>query len=89
MSEWDYRFKFTFTGDSGVGKTTCIYKFLQKTTANLSSTIGVEYIMKMVNIAKTKVMLHIWDTVRTLYRLDKMHSDLLFKDFIEGRLQYF
>ena len=60
---WDYRFKYTFTGDSGVGKTTSIYSFLKKDTNNVASTIGVEYIMKTLKVGGNNIMLHIWDTV--------------------------
>jgi len=63
MEDCDYRFKYTFTGDSGVGKTTTIFSFLEKHDASILTTLGVEYLTKTITVDKMKILLHIWDTV--------------------------
>lgn len=60
----DYIFKTIIVGDSGVGKTTLLYKYLYgEYISQYSSTIGVNYVSKKIVISDNiKIKLQIWDT---------------------------
>lgn len=60
----DYIFKTIIVGDSGVGKTTLLYKYLYgEYISQYSSTIGVNYVSKKMIISDDiKIKLQIWDT---------------------------
>lgn len=60
----DYIFKTIIVGDSGVGKTTLLYKYLYgEYISQYSSTIGVNYVSKKIVITNdTKIKIQIWDT---------------------------
>jgi Ras and EF-hand domain-containing protein len=56
-------FKIVFVGDSGVGKSTFIHWFCSQTfRPSFSSTIGVDYQVKNINVDDQLVALQLWDT---------------------------
>ena len=73
-----YIFKTIVLGDSGVGKSTLIYKFYNNIyKEDIGSTIGINYISKNLEVDDKKIKLQIWDTagqerfrsiIRTYYR---------------------
>lgn len=63
MDQGDYIFKIIIIGDSGSGKSSFIYHFLNaEEKKNPQYTIGVEYSSKIIRIDNKKVKLQIWDT---------------------------
>jgi Ras-related protein Rab-1A len=60
----DIIYKILLLGDSSVGKTCLLLRYVEDTyTANHISTIGVDYKMKLVSTNDNKVIkLQIWDT---------------------------
>lgn len=63
MAEYDFLFKTILIGNSGVGKTSIINRYVDKIyTENFISTIGVDFIIKTVKSEKGIVKLQIWDT---------------------------
>jgi Ras-related protein Rab-1A len=62
-NEYDYLFKILLIGDSGVGKSSILTQFANKTfTDSYMSTIGVDFTIKTVDIDGKAVKLQIWDT---------------------------
>ncbi|KAL8609371.1 Ras-related protein Rab-43 [Nucella lapillus] len=60
---FDYLFKIVLIGDAGVGKTCVVQRLKSGTyTENISSTIGVDFSMKTLNIDGKLVKLQVWDT---------------------------
>lgn len=62
-SEYDYMFKLLILGDSGVGKSCFLLRFMDE-GFHLSHipTIGIDYKTKVVNQNGSRVKLQIWDT---------------------------
>jgi small GTP-binding protein len=59
----DYKLKVVVVGDSGVGKTNLIKRFIQNTfTENSKATVGVEFISKSYKINEQVFKIEIWDT---------------------------
>ena len=59
----EYVIKILTLGDSGVGKTSIIQKFINdKFNQSMLSTIGVDFQSKVIIIDNIKVKLKIWDT---------------------------
>ncbi len=62
-SECDINLKILLLGDSSVGKTCFLLRFVEDSfTHNHISTIGVDYKIKLVNMNKQFIKLQIWDT---------------------------
>ncbi|OLS22848.1 MAG: Transforming protein p29 precursor [Candidatus Heimdallarchaeota archaeon LC_3] len=67
MSESLYVFKVIIAGDSGVGKTAAVSRFVDgRFVSNTKSTIGVDFSLKNVNIdvdsqKEAQIALQIWD----------------------------
>lgn len=60
---FEYLFKYIIIGDSGVGKSCILLRFIEDTfNPNLENTIGVEFGAKMVTVKDTNIKLQIWDT---------------------------
>ena len=57
------RFKILLLGDSGVGKTSLIFRWTMDTfNPSLGSTVGVDFKAKKVNIDGENVQIQVWDT---------------------------
>ncbi|CEG62778.1 Putative Rab family, other [Rhizopus microsporus] len=62
-SSYDYLFKIVVIGDSGVGKTNLLGRFIHNTFDFASkSTIGLDLSMKNIIIKDKRVRVQIWDT---------------------------
>lgn len=63
MHDYDYLFKIILIGNSGVGKTSIINRYVDEIyTENFISTIGVDFKIKTVRFNNLTVKLQIWDT---------------------------
>jgi Ras-related protein Rab-1A len=61
--EYDYLFKCLLIGDSGVGKSSIVSRFVDNTFENsYISTIGVDFKIKTIKINDKIVKLQMWDT---------------------------
>ena len=55
--------KMILIGDSGVGKSSLMNQFIEKTfTAQYKATIGADFLTKEVSIGGVATTLQIWDT---------------------------
>jgi small GTP-binding protein len=54
-------FKIVVIGDSGVGKTSLLFRFLDNEFTDQISTIGLDFKMKRLNVM-VPLLLQIWDT---------------------------
>ena len=62
-NKFDYAFKFILVGDTGVGKTSLIGRFVSgHFNADHQFTVGVEFASKSVVINGKCIKLQIWDT---------------------------
>eukprot|EP00484_Ammonia_sp_Unknown_P005353 CAMPEP_0197056828 /NCGR_PEP_ID=MMETSP1384-20130603/90060_1 /TAXON_ID=29189 /ORGANISM="Ammonia sp." /LENGTH=202 /DNA_ID=CAMNT_0042491001 /DNA_START=96 /DNA_END=704 /DNA_ORIENTATION=+ len=60
---YDYLFKFTIIGDSGVGKSCLMMRFADDTfNESFITTIGVDFRFRTINVDDKVVKLQIWDT---------------------------
>eukprot|EP00929_Paragymnodinium_shiwhaense_P093004 TRINITY_DN5303_c0_g1_i1.p2 TRINITY_DN5303_c0_g1~~TRINITY_DN5303_c0_g1_i1.p2 ORF type:complete len:228 (-),score=41.60 TRINITY_DN5303_c0_g1_i1:132-815(-) len=63
MMQYDYLVKLLIIGDSGVGKSSLLVKFVDgKFTAATPQTVGMDFKMKMLERGGKRVKLQIWDT---------------------------
>jgi len=61
--EYDYLFKLLVVGETGVGKSCLLLKYVEGSfTETFISTIGVDFKMKTITLNDKKVKLQIWDT---------------------------
>ena len=60
----DYAFKMILVGNTGVGKTSILYKFInaQPNCMNTSPTIGIDFGTKRIVMEHKTIKLNIWDT---------------------------
>ena len=62
-SEYDYLFKLILVGDSYVGKTNILSKYIKNEfNQNTKSTVGVEFGAKLLKIEDKIIKAQIWDT---------------------------
>ncbi|KAH3837823.1 ras-related protein Rab-30-like [Dreissena polymorpha] len=63
MEDYKYLFKVVLIGEAGVGKTCLVRRFTQGLfPPGQAATIGVDFMIKTVEIDGDKVKLQIWDT---------------------------
>ena len=64
MDDYDYLFKIVLIGDSGVGKSSILAKVINplESIINKKSTIGVEFVTKIISTNDKQIKLQIWDT---------------------------
>jgi len=61
--DYDHLFKFVLIGDSGVGKSSLLFRFAEDSfTESYTSTIGVDFLFRKVDIDGKMVKVQIWDT---------------------------
>ena len=62
-SEYQYIFKLILIGNSGVGKSSIIQRYMKQTfEESYKCTIGVDFLMKSLQIKGKTVKLQLWDT---------------------------
>jgi Ras-related protein Rab-1A len=60
--EYDFSLKFKLLGDSGIGKTSLLNRFVEGTyTESYISSIGIEFKTKVINVKDKKVKLYVFD----------------------------
>lgn len=65
-SNYEYIFKIILIGSSGVGKSSILQRYIQKSfNESYSCTIGVDFFMKSIEIGEDTVKLQLWDTAGT------------------------
>lgn len=63
MEDYKYLFKIVLVGEAGVGKTCLVRRFTQGLfPPGQAATIGVDFMIKTVEIEGEKIKLQIWDT---------------------------
>merc|ERR1719263_1915362 len=62
-TDYDYLFKMLIIGDSGVGKSTLLHRLIDDNySGSFVSTIGVDLMIKSLQVDGKNVKLQIWDT---------------------------
>jgi small GTP-binding protein len=62
-SDYDYTMKVIIIGDSGVGKSSLLYRYSKnKFVDNYMMTIGINYVWATTEVDDLKIKLQIWDT---------------------------
>jgi len=62
-SDYQYIFKLILIGNSGVGKSSILQRYMNKTfEESYKCTIGVDFLMKSVEVKGKTVKLQLWDT---------------------------
>ncbi|KAF7261022.1 hypothetical protein EG68_01670 [Paragonimus skrjabini miyazakii] len=60
---YDALFKLLLIGDSGVGKTCLLFRYVEDTfSSSFISTIGIDFKIKTIELDGKKIKLQIWDT---------------------------
>ena len=63
LSNYEYLFKIILIGNSGVGKSSILQRYMKRAfDANYKITIGVDFLMKSLVINNQIVKLQVWDT---------------------------
>lgn len=61
--DYDYHFKFSLQGDSGVGKSCLLLRYAENTfTEGYISTIGVDFKCQDITLAGKRICTQVWDT---------------------------
>jgi Ras-related protein Rab-8A len=59
----DYNSKILLIGDSAVGKTSIMMRYVNdKFSSSFITTIGIDFVTKIIDVAGNKIRLQIWDT---------------------------
>ena len=59
----DYNSKILLIGDSSVGKTSIMMRFVNdKFSSSFITTIGIDFVTKIIDVSGNKIRLQIWDT---------------------------
>ena len=65
-NKYEYIFKLILIGNSGVGKSSILQRYIQKVfQESFASTIGVDFFMKSINLGDKSIKLQLWDTAGT------------------------
>jgi len=65
-NKYEYIFKIILIGKSSVGKTSILQRYIQKVfKESYSSTIGVDFFMKSLDVNDKPIKLQLWDTAGT------------------------
>ena len=59
---YDHLVKILLVGDSGVGKSSLLARFISDSFDELSPTVGVDFKLKHVDVDGTRLKLTVWDT---------------------------
>ena len=63
MSTYSYLFRFIVIGDSGVGKTCILLRYVKNNfSEKYQATLGVSFDTKTLNISDQVIKLQLWDT---------------------------
>ena len=62
MSKLDYEYKILFLGDSTVGKTSLLVRYVDKYYKSGTPTVGIDVRYKFLEKNNKKIKLNIWDT---------------------------
>ena len=62
LKMYDLLFKFISVGDSGVGKSCLLLRYINKEFQSTETTIGIEFGSSVVTIGSKQIKLQIWDT---------------------------
>ncbi len=76
------RIKCSFVGDYGVGKTSVIFSFLDKSINKVQTTIGVDFFTKTIRVGDEDVILSLWDTAGAEAYRSLTHSYIRDADII-------
>ena len=61
--KFDYQFKIIIIGDTGVGKSCLLNRYLQnKFNPSTKHTVGVEFGMRYIDVNSKRIKLQLWDT---------------------------
>ena len=61
--EYEFLYKVVIVGDSFVGKTNLLFRFINEDFAGDSKpTIGIEYYSKIIQAGSTQIKVQLWDT---------------------------
>jgi len=61
--QYDHLFKLLLIGDSGVGKTSILFRFAEDSfNPSFISTIGIDFKIRTVDVNGKKIKLQVWDT---------------------------
>ena len=78
MPSYDHLYKLVLIGDSNVGKTSIIKRFANGThVPDVPNTIGVDFMLKTIDIREKKIKLHIWDTSGKVIFLHSVFYELV------------
>ena len=71
-----HRLKCCVIGDAGVGKTSLIHAFMDKSVDAVKTTMGIDFFSKSMHVQTTTVHLTLWDTAGAERYRSLMHSYL-------------
>ena len=65
-NNYEYIFKIILIGNSGVGKSSILQRYIQKVfNESYASTIGVDFFMKSITMGDKSIKMQLWDTAGT------------------------
>lgn len=61
-ASYDHLVKILLVGDSGVGKSSLLMRFIEDAFEEVSPTVGVDFKLKMMDVDGKRLKLTVWDT---------------------------